>query len=164
MKKVILIAAVALIGLTACSTLTGTTTGSTTSTTTSTTATGTTNDGQTAGAALRALYTQYKADGKYDYTNLNNAINAIQLVQACQNLKSNVKDGDYWKNFASGLILGSDGLVTEKISNTVTEQLSTMVESVDTSKLESASTSTVAAIQSASETASAISNILSLFK
>ena len=105
MKKVILIAAVALMGLTACSTLTGTTTGSTTPTTTSTTATGTTNDGQTAGAALRALYTQYKADGKYDYTNLNNAINAIQLVQACQNLKSNVKDGDYWKNFASGLIL-----------------------------------------------------------
>ena len=169
MKKVILVAAVALLGLTACSTLTGTTPSTSSSTTNAftgaTTMTGVNqNDGQAAGAALRALYAQYKADGKYDYTNLNNAMNAIQLVKSCQNLKNNAKDSDYWKSFATGLILGSNNLVTEKISDTVTEQLNTLVQNVDTSKMESASNSTISAIQSASETASSISNILSLFK
>lgn len=168
MKKVFFIAAVALMGLTACSTLTGTTSPSSSTANAATGATtvtnATNNDGQAAGAALRALYAQYKTDGKFDYTNLNNAMNAIQLVKSCQNLKSNAKDGSYWKNFATGLILGSDGLVTDKISNTVTEQLNTLAEKVDSSKIEAASNSAISAIQTAGETASSISNILSLFK
>ncbi len=122
------------------------------------------SDGQAAGAALKALYAQYKADGKFDAGNINNIMNTVSLINSCKNLKSSIKDGEYWKSFCSGLILGSDNLVTENIADNVTTQLSTLIENVDTSKLESASNNTLAAAQTVGQSANAISNILALFK
>ncbi len=95
-------------------------------------------DGKSAGSALRTLYTSYKAAGKFDYSNLNNIISTLTLVNSCKNLKANSKDKTYWSGFAEGLVLGSENLVTDKISETVTSQLSDIAEKVDTEKLESA--------------------------
>ena len=127
-------------------------------------ASATSNDGMAAGRALNALYKQYKADGKYDYTNLNNALNTIQLLQSCQNLKYNAKNSSYWKNFAAGLVLGSNNLVTDQLSGVVTNSLNNLVSNVDTQKLQSAGQNATDAINTAKQTASSISNILSLFK
>lgn len=98
----------------------------------------TSNDGVSAGKALRTLYTNYKAAGKFDYSNLNNIISTITLVNSCKNLKANMADNTYWSGFAQGLVSGSENLVTDQISNTVTTQLSNIVSQVDTEKLESA--------------------------
>ncbi len=115
--------------------------GNKTAATTETTATtATTNvDGVSAGKALRSLYTNYKAAGKFDYSDLSNIMNTISLVNSCKNLKANLADKTYWSGFAEGLISGSENLVTEKISDQVTNQLSNIVSQVDTEKLESAS-------------------------
>lgn len=120
--------------------------------------------GQSAGAALKSLYAQYKTDGRFDTKNLNNIINTLQLVNACSDLKNNVKQGDYWKNFASGLILGSEQLVTEKIAQPVTEQLNNLAEQVDTTKLQQATTDASAAASSIGQAASSLTSLFSLFK
>ncbi|MCQ2333989.1 MAG: hypothetical protein MJZ88_05175 [Paludibacteraceae bacterium] len=129
------------------------------------TATTATNaEGKAAGAALKALYSQYKADGKFDYSNPNNILNTISLLDNCKQLKSNAKDGEYWKSFASGLILGSENLVTEDLANGVTEQLNTMMENIDTTKLEKAKSNTMAAAGTVATCATSVNNLLSLFK
>ena len=153
---------VALLVLSSCSALKGTS--SNANTVASAVSSATSSDGMAAGQALSAIYKQYKADGKYDYTNLNNALNTIKLLQSCQNLKSNAKNSTYWKNFAAGLVLGSNNLVTDQLSGTVTNSLNSLVSNVDTQKLQSAGQNATDAINTAKQTASSISNILSLFK
>lgn len=133
---------------------------SSTAATTTTTTTTTNNDGVSAGKALRALYTSYKAAGKYDASNLNNIVNTISLVNSCKNLKTNAADKTYWSGFAQGLVMGSENLVTEQISDQVTTQLSDIVSKVDTDKLETASQQ-ASAVQSIS---SDISSLLATFK
>ena len=162
MKKVFLASLVALLVLSSCSALKGTS--SNANTVASAVSSATSSDGMAAGQALSAIYKQYKADGKYDYTNLNNALNTIKLLQSCQNLKSNAKNSTYWKNFAAGLVLGSNNLVTDQLSGTVTNSLNSLVSNVDTQKLQSAGQNATDAINTAKQTASSISNILSLFK
>ncbi|MBQ7697179.1 MAG: hypothetical protein IJT35_01170 [Paludibacteraceae bacterium] len=162
MKKVLLASLVALLVLSSCSALKGTS--SNANTVASAVSSATSSDGMAAGQALSAIYKQYKADGKYDYTNLNNALNTIKLLQSCQNLKSNAKNSTYWKNFAAGLVLGSNNLVTDQLSGTVTNSLNSLVSNVDTQKLQSAGQNATDAISTAKQTASSISNILSLFK
>ncbi len=162
MKKVLFVSLIALLVLSSCSAIQGTSSSSAGSSVA--TAASTSNDGVDAGRALNALYNQYKKDGKYDYTNLNNALNTIQLLQSCQGLKTNAKNSEYWKNFATGLVLGSNNLVTDQLAGTVTNSLGNMVSNVDTEKLKSAKNNTLEAIGTAQQTASSISNILSLFK
>ena len=168
MKKVLFASLIAVLTLSSCSALTGTSstsnTASSVASSVASAAASTSNDGMAAGRALNALYKQYKADGKFDYTNLNNALNTIQLLQSCQGLKTNAKNSDYWKNFASGLILGSNNLVTQQNSGVVTNSLSNLVNNVDSQKLQSAQTNTVEALGAAKSAASSISNILSIFK
>ncbi len=132
-------------------------------TTTSTTATSSSTDGQAAGRALKALYTQYKADGKFDATNLSNIANTMLLIQNCKGLKTSFKDSNYWKAFAQGLILGSDNLVTQQVSNTVTSQLSNMMQNIDTEKLESAGQNASQAASAAASAASSLKSIFNLF-
>jgi hypothetical protein len=162
MKKVLFVSLVALLVLSSCSALKGTS--SSANPVVSAVSSATSSDGMAAGQALNAIYKQYKADGKYDYTNLNNELNTIKLLQSCQNLKSNAKNSTYWKNFAAGLVLGSNNLVTDQLSGTVTNSLNSLVSNVDTQKLQSAGQNATDAISTAKQTASSISNILSLFK
>lgn len=146
--------------------------------TTETVSAGTTN-GQAAGAALKALYGQYKADGKVDMSNLNNIINLATLANNIKQLKGLTDKSAFYKEFAAGLITGSNNLVTSKNSTSVMSGLTNLVNNVDlsglTSKAASASSAASAAlsgaaskadtaIDNANEIASSVTNILNLFK
>ena len=146
--------------------------------TTETVSAGTTN-GQAAGAALKALYGQYKADGKVDMSNLNNIINLATLANNIKQLKGQTDKSAFYKDFAAGLITGSNNLVTSKNSTSVMSGLTNLVNNVDlsglTSKAASASSAASAAlsgaaskadtaIDNANEIASSVTNILNLFK
>lgn len=146
--------------------------------TTETVSAGTTN-GQAAGAALKALYGQYKTDGKVDMSNLNNIINLATLANNIKQLKGQTDKSAFYKDFAAGLITGSNNLVTSKNSTSVMSGLTNLVNNVDlsglTSKAASASSAASAAlsgaaskadtaIDNANEIASSVTNILNLFK
>ena len=117
----------------------GTTTETTATEVSATTATETastaTVDGKAAGVALRALFTQYKADGKFDMGNLNNLLNLTSLANNIQGLKGQTNKGAFYKDFASGLVMGSNNLVTEQNTTSVMDGLTNLVNNVDLSGL-----------------------------
>ena len=119
-----------------------------------------TASGKAAGVALKALYTQYKADGKVKLSNLNNVANLTTLATNLQELKGKSNKTQFYKDFASGLINGSGDLVTEKNSSTVMTSLSSIAETMDLSKATSkkSSTSDLAGL------ADSVSDLLSLLK
>ena len=156
MRKTILMAAVMLMA--GCGFMKNSTSGNTTSTTTAqpaaTTTTTTTaqnsnaamSAGQGAGGALLNLYNQYKADGnKYDYKNMQNALNTVTLIANCEGLKDNYKNTSYLKEFGKGMVASSLGLVTQDNVEQVTNSLVDMVKSSET-------------VQSASQTAQSTAN------
>ena len=102
-------------------------------TTTPTVQTNTTarTSGESAGAALQALYTQYKAAGKYEL-NMQNAYNTMTLIANCEGLKQNYKDTNYLTDFGKGLITGSLGLVSQNNVQMVTNSLVSMVANNET--------------------------------
>ena len=129
-------------------------------TTTTTTSTATTN-GKAAGAALRALYTQYKADNRLDMTNLSNIANVATFSANVKGLKGQSDKGTFYKDFASGLVLGSNNLVNESNSTTVMNSITSLVENVDLSAATSTEKSSATA---SSDVANSITSILGLFK
>ena len=141
--------------------------GQTASTATTAAVSGSTN-GQQAGAALKTLYGQYKADGKLDMTNLNNIVNLATLAKNIEGLKGQSDKTAFYKDFAPGLILGSNNLVTNTTSNVVTNALAGLAGNVNLSDLTTKATNATSKgtemIQNASEIASSVSNILNLFK
>lgn len=145
--------------------------GTSTTATTEETSTGTAN-GQAAGTALKGLYKQYKADGKLDMKNLNNIANAATFAANVKGLKGMSDKKTFYKEFVSGLILGSDNLVNENNSTTVMSGITSLVNNVDLSSLTSGltnavsttATTTSTATESSSDVQSALSGILSLFK
>ena len=161
--------------------------GNTTETTTTTTATETvapaTSEGQAAGVALKALYGQYKADGKLDMSNLTNLMNLAALATSVQNLKGQTDKTTFYKDFVKGLITGSNNLVNENNSTSIMSGLQNLVNNVDlsgltasaeekaesaaatlTEKLTGASEKANTAVENATEIAGAVTNILNLFK
>jgi hypothetical protein len=161
--------------------------GNTTETTTTTTATETvapaTSEGQAAGVALKALYGQYKADGKLDMSNLTNLMNLAALATSVQNLKGQTDKTTFYKDFVKGLISGSNNLVNENNSTSIMSGLQNLVNNVDlsgltasaeekaesaaatlTEKLTGASEKANTAVENATEIAGAVTNILNLFK
>ena len=125
--------------------------------------------GQGAGNALMQLYNQYKADGnKYDYKNMQNALNTVTLLANCEGLKNNYKDKTYLKEFGKGLIASSLGLVTQNNVETVTNSLVDMVknsETVQNATTQAQNTANTAAgyANTAAQYAGAISSLLSAF-
>lgn len=160
----------------------GTSTETTTTTTTTTpaeTATAATSNGQAAGVALKSLFTQYKADGKLDMGNLNNLMNLAALATNVQGLKGQTDKTTFYKDFASGLVLGSNNLVNSANSTSIMSGLQNLVNNVDlsgltqkaettkenlTEKLTAASSKANTAVENATEIAGAVTNILNLFK
>ena len=147
-------------------------------TTAAETASTATVDGKAAGVALRALFTQYKADGKFDMGNLNNLLNLTSLANNIQGLKGQTNKGAFYKDFASGLVMGSNNLVTEQNTTSVMDGLTNLVNNVDLSgltqkaeetqatvaeKVASATTKANTAVTNATEIASAVTNILNIF-
>mgnify|MGYP006320263061 FL=1 len=161
----------------------GNTTETTTTTTTTETVATATSDGQAAGVALKALYGQYKADGKLDMSNLTNLMNLAALATSVQNLKGQTDKTTFYKDFAKGLISGSNNLVNADNSTSIMSGLQNLVNNVDlsgltasaeekaesaaatlTEKLTGASEKANTAVENATEIADAVTNILNLFK
>lgn len=120
--------------------------------------------GQTSGAALRTLYSQYKKDGKkLNMKNVQNMMTLTSLATNVQGLKDS--NSDYKKDFAKGLIIGSTELVNEKNSTSVVSTLADLAK-MDLSVLTSGGESkdTQETEKDKTDIASSITSILSLFK
>ena len=94
--------------------------------------------GQQSGAALKSLYSQYQTDGQIDITNLNNIIMLAQLSNGIQGLKGVDDKSEFYNEFAQGLILGSDRLVTKNTASTVTNTLQSLASGTDLSTIAAA--------------------------
>ena len=94
--------------------------------------------GQASGAALKSLYSQYQTDGQIDITNLNNIIMLAQLSNGIQGLKGVDDKSEFYSQFAQGLILGSDRLVTKNTASTVTNTLQSLASGTDLSTIAAA--------------------------
>ena len=126
-------------------------------------------NGQSAGAALKSLYAQYKADGnKLNMSNLNNIMNMATLAANLQTLQGQSDKSAFYRDFATGLVAGSGQLVTDKISNSVMNGLTNLVNKVDLSKVQDAAATAqqkgTAAVENATVIANSVTNILNLFK
>lgn len=140
--------------------------------TTETTTTTATTNGKAAGAALKGLYSQYKADGKLDMANLTNIMNLATLANNVKDLKGQTNKSDFYKDFATGLVSGSGSLVTSANTSSVMSGLTSLVNNVDLSALQGKATDVVsnvskkgtAAIENANQIASSVTGILKLFK
>lgn len=169
MKKVFIVVIASLLmsscGLTKTATSSSTTTPQTAAATPAQTAV---SSGQGAGNALLNLYNQYKADGKFDYQNMQNILNTVTLIANCEGLKTNYKDKEYLKDFGKGMIASSLGLVTQDNVETVTNSLVDMVknsETVQDAKTQTQSTASTAAgyANTAAQYAGALSTLLGTF-
>ena len=127
--------------------------------------------GQQSGVALKALYTQYKADGKIDFSNINNLLNIVNLSAQVQKVTKAEEGTVDYTDFGKGLIAGSVNLVNElnqeKVVNVLTQQLS----KIDTSKITEAAdkaqttvNTVTESINSVKEASSSVMEIISLFK
>ena len=140
--------------------------------TTETAAPTATTNGQAAGAALKSLYTQYKTDGKLDMANITNIMNLATLANNVKDLKGQTNKSAFYKDFATGLVSGSNNLVSSSNSNAVMSGLTNLVDNVDLSALQGKATDVVsnvskkgtAAIENANQIASSVTGILKLFK
>ena len=141
--------------------------GKSTATTETTTTTATTN-GQAAGAALKALYTQYKADGKLDMGNLTNLMNLTTLATNVQGLKGITNKTDFYRDFAAGLVMGSNNLVSQNNSASIMNGLQKLVNNVDLSALQGKAGNAAAkgteVLENATTIANSVSSILKIFK
>lgn len=127
-----------------------------------------TTNGQAAGAALKSLYTQYKSAGKLDLNNLNNIMNLATLATNVKGLKGQTNKTQFYKDFAAGLITGSNNLVTQTNSNAVMNGLTSLVNNVDLSALQGNASEIASkggeALKNASAISESVSGILNLFK
>ena len=136
-----------------------------TETTTETTSeTAATTDGKAAGAALKALYTQYKTDGKLNISNLTNIANITTLATNVKGLKGQTDKTAFYNDFAAGLITGSDNLVTEDTSGSIMSGLTSLANNVDLSNVKGLLTSTSSSSEDSQELTSTLSSILGLLK
>lgn len=110
--------------------------------------------GQASGAALKSLYSQYQTDGQIDITNLNNILMLAQLSNGIQGLKGVDDKSEFYNEFAQGLILGSDRLVTKNTAGTVTNTLQSLVSGTDLSTIAAAGVLAAAGAEEAGQSAS----------
>lgn len=85
-----------------------------------------TANGQASGAALKSLYSQYKTDGKVNMQDMNNVMNIMYLVNAIQGLKGMDNKSAFYTDFATGLVLGSNNMISSSNSSAVTGMLGTL--------------------------------------
>ena len=121
-------------------------------------------NGKAAGAALKALYTQYKADGKLNITNLTNIANITTLASNVNGLKGQTDKTTFYKDFAAGLIAGSNNLVTEDTSSSVMSGLTSLANNVDLSNVSGLLTGSASSSEDSKELKSTLTSILGLLK
>lgn len=127
--------------------------------------------GQQSGVALKALYTQYKADGKLDFSNLNNLLNIVNLSAQVQKITKAEQGTVDYSEFGKGLVAGSVNLVNDINKDQVVNVLTQQLAKVDTSKITEVAgqaqttVSTVTeSINSVKEASSSVMEIINLFK
>ncbi len=126
-------------------------------------------NGQAAGAALKALYAQYKADGnKLNMSNLQNILNLTTLATNVQGLKGITNKTDFYRDFAAGLVMGSNNLVSQTNSTSIMNGLQKLVNNVDLSALQGKAGNAAAkgteVLENATTIANSVSSILKIFK
>ena len=120
--------------------------------------------GNQSGIALKALYDQYKTDGKLDLSNLSNVANILNVSAQVQKLTQADKATVSYSDFSKGLIEGSVNLVNNLNSEQITEALVSKLGSVDTSKLDETADKAQTAVTNVTTAASSVMEVLSLFK
>lgn len=127
--------------------------------------------GQQSGVALKALYTQYKADGKLDFSNLNNLLNIVNLSAQVQKITKAEKGTVDYSEFGKGLVAGSVNLVNDINKDQVVNVLTQQLAKVDTSKITEAAgkaqttvNTVTESINSVKEASSSVMEIINLFK
>lgn len=127
--------------------------------------------GQQSGVALKALYAQYKADGKIDFSNLSNIANILNLSAQVQKITKAEQGTVDYSEFGQGLIAGSVNLVNEINQAQVVEVLTQQLGNIDTSKItevagqaQTTVNNVTETVSNVTETASSIMEIINLFK
>ena len=127
--------------------------------------------GQQSGVSLKALYNQYKADGKLDFSNLSNITNILNVSAQVQKIAQAEKGSVNYSDFSKGLIEGSLNLVNELNVEQVTETLVSQLGSIDTTKITETTDKAQTAVSNISSTASSVATsassimeVLNLFK
>ncbi len=127
--------------------------------------------GQQSGVALKALYTQYKADGKLDFSNLNNLLNIVNLSAQVQKITKAEKGTVDYSEFGKGLVAGSVNLVNDLNKDQVVNVLTQQLSKVDTSKItevagqaQTTVNNVTESINSVKEASSSVMEIINLFK
>lgn len=127
--------------------------------------------GQQSGVALKALYTQYKADGKLDFSNLNNLLNMVNLSAQVQKITKAEKGTVDYSEFGKGLVAGSVNLVNDINKDQVVNVLTQQLGNIDTSKItevagqaQTTVNNVTESINSVKEASSSVMEIINLFK
>lgn len=130
--------------------------------------------GQNVGTSLKNIYSQYKTDGKFDATNINNILNIATLATNYNTLKETEKGSQFYGDLVKGMIVGSSNLVQEstadKVKNGIVSSLSgvNLGTIINTAAQSAQNSNTAKNIESATTEVSKISNsltnIFSLFK
>lgn len=127
--------------------------------------------GQQSGVALKALYTQYKADGKIDFSNINNLLNIVNLSAQVQKITKAEKGTVDYSDFSKGLIAGSVNLVNELNQEKVVDVLTQQLSKIDTSKITEAAdkaqttvNTVTESIANVKEASTSVMEIINLFK
>lgn len=127
--------------------------------------------GQQSGVALKALYAQYKADGKLDFSNLNNLLNIVNLSAQVQKITKAEQGTVDYSEFGKGLVAGSVNLVNDINKDQVVNVLTQQLAKVDTSKItevagqaQTTVNNVTESINSVKEASSSVMEIINLFK
>ena len=127
--------------------------------------------GQQSGVALKALYTQYKTDGKLDFSNLNNLLNIVNLSAQVQKITKAEQGTVDYSEFGKGLVAGSVNLVNDINKDQVVNVLTQQLAKVDTSKItevagqaQTTIGTVTESINSVKEASSSVMEIINLFK
>lgn len=121
--------------------------------------------GSQSGVALKALYNQYKLDGKLDLSNLSNVANILNVAAQAQQIKNAEKGTVNYTDFSKGLVEGATGLISDINADAVVDGLKQAVSSkVDTEKVNEVSDKAQTAATNIAATASSITEIIKLFQ
>lgn len=121
--------------------------------------------GSQSGIALKALYNQYKLDGKLDLSNLSNVANILNVAAQAQQIKNAEKGSVNYTDFSKGLVEGATGLISDINADAVVDGLKQAVSSkVDTEKVNEVSDKAQTAATNISQTATSIMEVIKLFQ
>ena len=123
------------------------------------------NDSQKTEAATQQVKAQ--TIGKIDLSNMTNLLNVAIVVNAAQTIKDQTEGSQYYKDFAKGLIVGSNELVSEATVGNVIAGV-TALAGVDVKALQgkgdNAAAKGVTAAENVANIASSVSILMSLFQ